>query len=187
MVGEPIARGPVLRDSKDRVLMRRISPPIVCWSAIASALAISTIGCYEEPSRWDAAQQATEEQPAAVSESALPGSTFNKFFPKQEGDIDIVFKQEKDGFAQASLHRDDEPIAMLSISDTRNNPTAREKYADTQEKIAGYPAVVRENTTSALVADRFQVQIQSEGDALTADDRAKWLEQFDLAGLENAF
>ena len=76
---------------------------------------------------------------------------------------------------------------MLSISDTRNNPTAREKYRESTETIAGSPAVMTENTTSLLVADRFQVQVQSEGDALAAEDRKRWLEQFDLAGLANAF
>ncbi|MFZ5832929.1 MAG: hypothetical protein ACOY3P_22810 [Planctomycetota bacterium] len=122
-----------------------------------------------------------------MSETALPGSTFNKFFPKQGGDIDIVFKQEKSGFAQASLLRSGKPLAMLSIFDTRNNPQAREKFSSAQESIQGFPSVVRENTTSILVADRFQVQIQSEGDALTAADRAAWFEKFDLEGLKNAF
>lgn len=150
-------------------------------------LVIGLVGCGEAETRWDAAQQTSEEQQVAVAESALPGSTFNKFFPEQGDDIDIVFKQEKDGFAQAALHRDGTPIAMLSISDTRNNPAARDKYQDSAETIAGHPAVATDNTTSILVAERFQVQVQSEGDALTAQDRAKWLEQFDLGGLANAF
>ncbi|MCA9115824.1 MAG: hypothetical protein KDA79_12130 [Planctomycetaceae bacterium] len=144
-------------------------------------------GCGEPESRWDAAQKAGEENPVAVSDAALPGSTFNKFFPEQNDEIDIVFKQEKDGFAQASLRRSGDEIAMLSIADTRNNPEAREKYATAEVKVQGYPAVVRENTTSLLVADRFQVQIQSEGTALTAEDRAAWLKKFDLDGLANAF
>ena len=149
--------------------------------------AIGLIGCGEDDSRWEAAQQASEENGVAVAESALPGSSFNKFFPSQEEGIDIVFKQEKDGFAQASLLRGGEAIGMLSISDTRNNPSARDKFAESADTVGSHPAVVIDNATSILVADRFQVQVQSEGDALTAEDRANWLEQFDLAGLANAF
>ena len=147
-------------------------------------LAVLLLGCAEE-SRWDAAQQAAEQNPNAVSESALPGSTFNKYFPEQGGEIDLVFKQEKDGFAQASLQRGGDPIGMLSISDTRNNPAAREKFATSEMEIGGYPAVVQEQATMLLVANRFQVQVRSEGEALPADDRADWLTKFDLAGLAN--
>jgi hypothetical protein len=161
----------------------RFVPRMAHMAAVALLLA----GCVEEESRWEAAQQASEENATAVSDAALPGSTFNKFFPKQEGGIDVVFKQEKAGFAQAALHREGTPIGTFSISDTRNNTAARDKFKTTQLKIEGFPAVVRENTTSLLVGDRFQVQVQSEGDALTADDRAAWFEKFDLAGLANAF
>jgi len=150
-------------------------------------LVLGLIGCGEDDSRWEAAQESSEQNNVAVSEAALDGSTFNKFFPEQGDGIDIVYKQEKDGFAQASLQRDGDAIAMLSISDTRNNPAARDKYAEATQKIAGYPAVVRENMTSILVADRFQVQVRSEGDALPAADRAKWLEKFNLGGLAQAF
>jgi hypothetical protein len=76
---------------------------------------------------------------------------------------------------------------MLSISDTRNNLAARDKYKNAQDSIAGYPVAVTERTTSLLVADRFQVQVQSEGDAMTGDDRAAWLKKFDLEGLASAF
>ncbi|PQO24984.1 hypothetical protein C5Y96_26110 [Blastopirellula marina] len=145
------------------------------------------LGCWESESRWDAAQQATQEGATAVSEAALDGAVFNKFFPAQTDGVDIVYKQEKDGFSQASLNRDGKLIAMLSISDTRNNPTAREKYQGSTVRIQGYPVVHRDKTTSMLVADRFQVQVQSEGDALTEEDRMKWLEKFDLGGLANAF
>ena len=158
---------------------------LACCMILAACLLAT--GCRKQESRWEAAQKESQENPVAVSEAALPGSTFNKFFPQQGDNIDLVYKQEKDGFAQAALHRDGEPIAMLSISDTRNNPAARDKYQTSDLKIAGYPAVVRENTTSLLVADRFQVQIQSEGEVLTAEDRAAWLKKFDLAGLANAF
>ncbi|QDU75938.1 hypothetical protein Pan97_29820 [Bremerella volcania] len=144
-------------------------------------------GCRESESRWDAAQQATQDGSTAVSEAALDGAVFNKFFPAQTDGIDIVYKQEKAGFSQASLYRDGKLLAMLSISDTRNNPAARDKYQGSTVSVQGYPVVHRDDTTSMLVADRFQVQIQSEGDALTKEDRMKWLEKFDLGGLANAF
>lgn len=145
------------------------------------------LGCGgEDTTRWETAQQASTETPQAVTEAALPGATFNKFFPKQEGDIDIVFKQEKTGFAQASLQRGGNEIGMLSVFDTRSNPDARDKYKDAKDKVGGHPVVVGEKTTSILVADRFQVQVQSEGDALPAEDRARWLEKFDLTGLAAA-
>ena len=145
------------------------------------------LGCGPQaPDRWESAQKASVEQPKAVSEATLPGATFNKFFPKQEDDIDLVFKQEKLGFAQASVQRGGNLLGMLSISDTRSNPAARDKYKDSTVKIADSPAVSTDQTTSVLVADRFQVQVQSEGEALPAEDRARWIEKFDLAGLAAA-
>lgn len=155
--------------------------------AILCLLLVFHVGCRQQESRWDAAQQTTVNNSDSTSDAALPGSAFNKFFPEQGDGYDIVFKQEKDGFAQASLVRENTAIAMLSISDTRNNPTARDKYADVADKAAGYPVVVRENTTSILVADRFQVQVQSTDGTVTAEDRIAWLGKFDLGGLSNAF
>ena len=158
---------------------------LIAWTSLC--VCIGVMGCGDDNARWEAAQQASEENGVAVVESALHGSVLNQYFPEQEGDVDIVFKQEKDGFSQASLHRAGDLVAMLSISDTRNNPGARNKYEDSTETVAGAPLVVDGNRSSILVADRFQVQVQSEGEALTAEDRAKWLEQFDLDGLAGAF
>ncbi len=156
--------------------------PVLCVLLLCGAL-----GCGgEDTTRWQAAQQESKAQPKAVTEAALPGATFNKFFPKQDGDIDIVFKQEKLGFAQASLQRGGSPIGMLSVFDTRSNPEARDKYKESKDSIGGFPAAVVGKSTSILVADRFQVQVQSEGEALPAEDRALWLEKFDLASLATA-
>ena len=55
---------------------------------------VCSIGCRQEESRWEAAQQATQDNAVAVAESALPGSAFNRFFPSQSDEIDLVFKQE---------------------------------------------------------------------------------------------
>ena len=150
------------------------------------AIALLIAGCESEPSRWEPAQNASAGGAAATSEAAIPGSVFNRFFPKQEDGVDVVFKQEKDGFAQADLLRAGERLGTMSISDTVNNVSAREKYQSAASSVAGYPAVVQDNATSILVAERFQVRLQSEGEALPADMRAGWLEKFDLAGLAEA-
>lgn len=154
----------------------------------ALVLMLATIvGCGEDTSRWEAAQEETAGSDTATSEAALAGEVFNKYFPAEEDGVDLTFQQEKEGFVQASLRRNGELLGTLSISDTRNNPTARDKYQDSADSVAGFPASVQGNATSILVGDRFQVRLQSEGEALTASDRAAWLQKFDLPGLSNAF
>ena len=95
----------------------------VSYGAVIFALTLLLAGCHDE-SRWDAAQKATQGKKTSVSEDALPGKVFNKFFPKQEEGYSIVFKQEKPGFAQAALEKDGEELAMFSIFDTESNPDA---------------------------------------------------------------
>jgi hypothetical protein len=125
-------------------------------------------------------------QPAEVPSllTPVPGSAFNKLFPKAEGGFDLVYTQEKEGFAQAKLEKDGQEVATLSISDTATNPDAVSKYQQSREKIAGYPAVEVGNLgTGILVADRFQVQVRSKDDTFTQSDRAAWIARFDLDGL----
>ncbi|MEO1342208.1 MAG: hypothetical protein AAFV28_13930, partial [Cyanobacteria bacterium J06635_13] len=75
-------------------------------------------------------------------------------------------------------------IAILSISDTLNSPSAANKFQDSSEKISGYPAVSQgSSSTAILVGDRYQVKIRSKDAAFDAGDRAKWLGKFDLRGL----
>lgn len=171
---------------------------------LAAALALLVCsGCEAEPpSRWEAADRATNEdaprpqtgEAPAVNTQALPGDTshvvaggeFNKFFPQVESPWDIVFKQEKQGFAQASLQRDGTEVATLSISDTESNPAAAEKFRTATEKIDGYPSATSGSLgTAILVDDRFQVQVRSAPEkGLSADNRVEWLKKFDLTGLE---
>ncbi|MBX3014656.1 MAG: hypothetical protein KF832_24260 [Caldilineaceae bacterium] len=114
----------------------------------------------------------------------LAGSAFNPFFPKDQGDYDVFYTQEKEGFAQAQLNEKGVEVATLSIADTANNLSALEKFKQSTEEISGYPAAaVGALGTAILVADRFQVQVRSKDAAFTAADRADWLAQFDLAGL----
>ena len=141
-------------------------------------------GCSEEPSRWDAVQEKTRRNAPAVSKEALAGALFNKMFPKPDGDFDVVFSQEKVGFAQANLVKKGEDVATLSISDTVSNPEAADKYKDTTEKFEGYPIIEIGNLgTGVLVAQRYQVQIRSKDANFSKFDREDWLKKFDLANL----
>ncbi|MBT9311905.1 hypothetical protein [Leptothoe kymatousa] len=132
--------------------------------------------------RWEQ----IEEQTPAVDvdkDAVINGSAFNKFFPNANG-YERVYTQEKDGFAEAKLKQDGNTLAMMSVSDTISNPSATNKYQNSERSLAGYPlAEVGKTATSLLVADRLQVKVLSRDDAFTATDREAWLEKFDLAGL----
>jgi hypothetical protein len=140
-------------------------------------------GCEQAPTRWDAVQEDSRGKPA-VSKAAQAGAAFNRFFPKVEAPFDLVYKQEKTGFVEASLKRDGKEVAVLTISDTTNNPDAAEKYKESQEKLGDYPlAPVGSQGTGVLVAERYQVQVRSMDKSFTDDDRRGWLEKFDLTEL----
>ncbi|MGC1276365.1 MAG: hypothetical protein WBC44_21900 [Planctomycetaceae bacterium] len=180
---------------------RRSTSLLVLFGASLAVFAVA--GCEAEPpSRWESADQATREdaatpaegEAAPVNAQALPkdgadvvaGGEFNKLFPPVESPWDIVFKQEKQGMAQASLQRDETEVATLSISDTASNPAAAEKYKSSTEQIDGYPMAASGSLgTAILVDDRFQVQIRSAAEGgLSAEERAEWISKFDLTGLE---
>jgi len=150
----------------------------------ALILGLLLAGCHKEPSRWDATQKATEGKRTSVAKEAVDGSVFNQFFPKQGDGFDIVFKQEKSGFAQVSLQQDGKELAVLSIFDTVSNPDARKKYDTTAELVEGYPAVTDEDKSlSALIANRYQVQVRSSDPGFGESDRIEWLKKFDLTGI----
>lgn len=158
-----------------------------------TVLLVLACGGAAEPSRWEAIQEQTVEDEAApagasVSDAAIEGSRLNAYFPASGDDGEVIFKQEKTGFAQALVTRDGAPHVTLSISDTRSNPSARDKFADAAGAVGGFPMVhVGSRSTSALVADRFQVQVRAEADGVDPAARAAWLERFDLGGLAQAF
>lgn len=137
------------------------------------------------PSEFDQAQRESTERGAdAVSDDAVSGGSFNRFFPATKGNDDLVYAQEKTGFAQAKLIQSGEEVAMLSISDITSNPSAADKFADSTQSINNFPVVAQGNQgTAMLVADRFQVKIQSRVDGFTEGDRLDWLQQFDIRGL----
>lgn len=157
---------------------------------ILTALCLSVLllvtACAQPESRWDQVQQETKNEQIADTATAEPiaGGEFNKFFPEASGEYDTVYTQEKQGFAEAKLKQNGEDVAMLSISDTALNPDAVTKFQNSELEIAGYPAAEVGNSTAVLVSDRIQVKVQSRGSLFTAEDRASWLEQFNLQGLE---
>ena len=115
---------------------------------------------------------------------ALPGGDLNAFFPPQEGDYDMVAKQEKKGFALYEVRRGGETLGELSVTDMRNNPKGAEKFNGSAMQVAGYPAAQDGSKgTTLLVAGRFQVKVRSPGGQLSEDDRKAWLQKFDLDGL----
>jgi hypothetical protein len=137
----------------------------------------------EAASRWATIQEASEGQRATAQE-ALAGGEFNKFFPESRGAFEVVYTQEKIGFAEANLKEDGVDVATLAIFDTVSNPAAADKYTESSEELEGYPLVaVGSNTNAILVAERFQVQVRSRIDDFSEDDRKEWLAEFDLDGL----
>ena len=137
----------------------------------------------EAASRWATIQEASEGQRATAQE-ALAGGEFNKFFPESRDEFEVVYTQEKIGFAEANLKEEGNDVATLAIFDTVSNPAAADKYAESSEELEGYPLVaVGSNTNAILVAERFQIQVRSKTDEFTQDDRKEWLAEFDLDGL----
>ena len=150
-----------------------------------SALALAALaGCYQEPSRWDQAQQETRRNVRSVAKEALPGSSFNKMFPKKEGDYDLVPTQEKAGFAEYTLVKKGQDVATLAVFDTASSPDTADKYRGSDLTLGGYPtAEIGTAGTGVLVANRFQVQVRSKDANFTKDERAEWIKKFDLANL----
>ena len=156
------------------------------FTALILASCLLFTSCSQQaPSRFDdAQQQSTSKGATAVVDTSQSGGTFNRYFPDGNSEYERVYSQEKKGFAQAKLKKDGKEMAILSISDTSNTPTAASKFADSTQKIGGYPAVSQGSKgTAVLVGERYQVKIRSKDDSFTESDRQKWLGKFDLRGL----
>lgn len=158
--------------------------PSRCQLLIVLVATAVLCGCQKQPDRWAAAQKKSLEQPHAVSKESVAGAEFNRFFPQVAAPWDIVFKQEKTGFAQASLQNEGRELAVLSVSDTLNNPDAAEKFKETKDTFAGMPiAAVGDDGTALLVNDRFQVQVRSMDPAFGPEERKDWLTKFNLQAI----
>lgn len=150
--------------------------------ALAMSLLISACGATSSPPSGN--QSTNNSAQTTVSQKPVAGSQFNQFFPKNQDGYQVVFAQEKTGFAEAKLNQGGENVAMLSINDLANNPSAATKYQQSSKTISGYPAVTQgKNTTAILVANRHQVKVQSRAESFTANDRENWLGKFNLNGL----
>jgi protein involved in sex pheromone biosynthesis len=140
----------------------------------------------QAPSRYDRAQQESTQQRSgqAVAKDAKQGGSFNKFFPNARAGYSRVYTQEKKGFAEAKLKKGGQEVAVMSISDIKNLPIAAAKFKQSTEKLSGYPSVNQgANMTAVLVADRYQVKVQSRDPSFTQSDREAWLKKFNLNGL----
>jgi hypothetical protein len=141
-------------------------------------------GCATSVSTPPEVQQSAEQVSQPVGAKPVSGGEFNQFFPKGQGDYKVTFRQEKTGFSQAQLSQGGTDVALLSINDIANNPSAANKFNNSSQSMAGYPAVTQgKNTTAILVGDRYQVKIKSNADSFTEGDREQWLKQFNLTGL----
>ncbi len=124
------------------------------------------------------------EQPKpADKEQVVEGGALNTYFPKPQGDFDIVFTQEKDGFVQAVLKEKNEQVATFSVADMANNPDGAKKYATAKEKLDMYPMSSRGKADMILVGEKYQVSVQSDSEAFTKEMRQTWLKRFNLSGL----
>jgi hypothetical protein len=160
------------------------------WRRILVTLLVGvlflTASCTKQPpSRFDQAQQESKARGAtAVVQEAESGGSFNRYFPEARNGYQRIYTQEKKGFAEAKLTRDGKDVAVMAISDTLNNPTAKSKFQNAQNSINGYPAVNQgTNSTALLVADRYQIKVSSRDTSFVESDREEWLSKFDLKGL----
>ncbi|MEO1147442.1 MAG: hypothetical protein AAFY26_17805 [Cyanobacteria bacterium J06638_22] len=154
---------------------------------LLSLLLVVSVGCSQiDTSPFADAQQESTEQGAApaVADEAQKGGEFNRFFPRSGGGYDLVFSQEKQGFAEAKLKYEGEDIGLLAISDTISLPTAAQKYGSSTEMLDGYPVLdIGDTQTGVLVGDRYQVKAISRDPMFDAQTRREWLQKFDLAAL----
>lgn len=165
-----------MQGQHERHWMRRL----VCLGLALTALA----GCQKAPDRWAEAQKESTQKPKAVAVEAVSGAEFNRFFPQVQAPWDIVYKQEKPGFAQASLQNSGREVAVLSVFDTTSNPEAAEKFKTAERNFVGMPLLsVGNDTTELLVNDRFQIQIRSTDPLLGSTEREEWLTKFNLQAI----
>ncbi len=157
-----------------------ISQFSVC--AISLVLLIGSASCRRaDPQEKPANIELVEE---ASAEGKVSGGSLNAFFPKDEGDWDVIYTQEKEGFSQAKLEKDGAEVATLSVSDFSENAAGRAKFEASTMKIAGLAAQARGKKGTVVLAGRFQVSVRSKDNSFTEDDRKAWIQKFDLTGLQ---
>ena len=157
----------------------------VLAAVLLSIVLLTTACATKAPSRFDQVQQESTKQRSgqAVVKNATQGSKLNEFFPSGGDGYDRVYTQEKKGFSEANLKKGGKVVAQLAISDTSSIPGAAAKFANSTEKIGGYPAVKVGNTQTSVLVNKYQVKVISKSPSFTASDRAAWIEKFNLDGL----
>jgi len=164
-------------------MMARSTPILYC---LLGLLAFGLLGCQSSTrdTRFDAA---TSNTGPAVKKEAVAGDKLNAYFPKDEGEWDVVYTQEKQGQSNAELKKGGKSVATLAIFDTVSNQEALDDFKDSKEKFNDkYPLAAKGKLgTAILVGDRFQVQVRSQpGVDFSEADRKTWLGKFNLGGLE---
>jgi len=157
-------------------------------AAVFLSLMLLTTACSPKaPSRFDQVQQESTRQRSgqAVVKNATQGSKLNQFFPSSGDGYNRVYTQEKKGFSEANLKKDGKVVAQLAISDTSSIPGAATKFANSAEKIGGYPSIQLGKTQTSVLVNKYQVKVISKDPSFTANNRAIWIEKFNLDGLAN--
>lgn len=165
--------------------MSRIRSLISIFLVLTLFLIAPACSNNETSSRFDAAQQeSTQSGASAVAEDAVKGGKLNRYFPKPNDPYQVIYTQEKRGFAQAKLKDNGQELALMSISDIANNPSAADKFKESRETIQGYPVVNQgSKATATLVNNRYQIKIVSRNNSFDETSRKQWLEEFDLETL----
>lgn len=157
---------------KDDQMKKRM----MCVQAVVAILALSVIacsGCDKEekaPAKWSVDRSAKPTSPAASKESpkatpeVVKGSALNAvFLAKDYAGLTRVFTTEKAGFSQADYKKGDDAQFTLSVTDLKDKPDLRAKYADVEDKLEGHPYKKRgKGGSMVLVSDRFQVKLTSK-------------------------
>jgi len=163
-------------------IMSRIRFLISLFLVLTIVLIAPACRDNEPSSRFESAQQqSTQPKATAVAEDSVKGEKLNRYFPNATNSYQIVYTQEKRGFAQAKLKENGEELALMSISDIANNPSASKKFKTSSDRINNYP-VVNQGTkaTAVLVNNRYQVKMVSRSNRFNETNRKQWLEKFDL-------
>ncbi len=129
-----------------------------------------------EPARGEAAGAAPEE------EKALPPGAVSRFFPADgTGGFKRAVAVEVKGYTEMQFVRGKDKLT-LTITDTREDPSAKAKFKSQAAQVDGYPYANLAGIKSALlVKDRFQLTVQST--SVNEEERKSWFRRFDIASM----
>jgi hypothetical protein len=134
------------------------------------------------PPTTSAPEDTREVKTPEATPEVVKGSALNGVFLADEYDgLKRVFITEKEGFSQADYNKGDETTFTISVTDLKDKPDLRTKYADVTDKVAAHPYMARGKGSMVLVDGRFQVKLTSK----TLDETARraHLEKIDFSKL----